>query len=120
MPSTRLPGLHPGCTQAIAPDLQLIRGDAFPFFVFLLQLAAGNLYLWGNDLDWYIRVVENGVGNCGLVVPLPHITDRCLDLLALPLRPGRRIDADLLFVFLIESGSGYLCHPDGRAGRQVL
>src|SRR5580658_10403421 len=101
-------GLKPGRAQSVVADLQLVRDDAFAFLLFLLcRLASGDLNLGRNDLDWFIRAVQDGVGDHGFVTPLPHVANRCLDLLVLPLRPFGSIDFLLLPELFVETRKGY-------------
>jgi hypothetical protein len=76
-----------------------------PFFLFFLLLLAlaGNLYLRRYDFYCVIRGVQDRIADSYLVLLLPHIRERCLDLLVLPLAPVWRIDPLLLLVLQFQS-----------------
>jgi hypothetical protein len=83
-------------SHAEIPDLQLVRDDVLALLLFLLLAHTGDLYLRRDNLDRMPRRVQHREAHCNLVLPLPHIAKRRLELLVLPLAPIRRADALLL------------------------
>src|ERR1700750_607602 len=81
------PGLKTRRTQPEIADLQLVRDDVLALLLFLLLGHASDLYLGWNNLDRMPRCVQHREAHCDLVLPLPHIADRRLELLVLPLGP---------------------------------
>jgi hypothetical protein len=73
-----------------------------PFFLLLLLGHTSDLYLGRHNLDRMPRRVQHREAHCNLVSPLPHIAERRLELLVLPLAPIRRVDALLLLVLELE------------------
>src|SRR4051794_36049885 len=89
-------GLKTCRTQADISDLQLVRDDVLAFLLFLLLGHTSDLYLGRNNLNRMPRRVQHGETHCKLVLPLPHIAERRLELLVLPLVPIRCVDTLLL------------------------
>src|SRR3984885_9339978 len=81
-----------------------MRGDIGALFLFslLLLAMAGYLYLRRYNFYCVIRGVQYRIADSYLVLPLPHIPERCLDLLVLPLAPVRRVDPLLLLVLQLQ------------------